>query len=63
MVANVRRRFARAIRSTTTAGLRQPLLVHDAGPPKIATFAVHKRMFYKSGDRQPAVVCETGLAP
>jgi hypothetical protein len=31
MVANVRRRFARAIRFTTTAGLRQPLLVHEAG--------------------------------
>jgi hypothetical protein len=31
IVANVRRRFARTIRFTTTAGLRQPLLVHDAG--------------------------------
>jgi hypothetical protein len=34
MVANVRRRFARANRFTTTAGLRQPLLVHDVGPLK-----------------------------
>jgi hypothetical protein len=31
IVANVRLRFARAIRFTATAGLRQPLLVHDAG--------------------------------
>jgi hypothetical protein len=34
MVANVRLRFARAIRFTATAGLRQPLLVHEAGPLK-----------------------------
>jgi hypothetical protein len=34
MVANVRLRFARAIRFTATAGSRQPLLVHDAGPLK-----------------------------
>jgi hypothetical protein len=34
IVANVRWRFARAIRFTTTADLRQPLLVRDAGPPK-----------------------------
>jgi hypothetical protein len=34
IVANVRLRFARAIRFTTTAGLRQPLLVHDAGSLK-----------------------------
>jgi hypothetical protein len=34
MVANVRLRFARAIRFTATAGLRQPLLVHGAGPLK-----------------------------
>ena len=34
IVANVRLRFARAIRFTTTAGLRQPLLVHEAGPLK-----------------------------
>jgi hypothetical protein len=34
IVANVRRRFARAIRLTATAGLRQPLLMRDAGPLK-----------------------------
>jgi hypothetical protein len=34
IVANVRRRFARAIRFTTTAGSHQPLLVHEAGPLK-----------------------------
>jgi hypothetical protein len=34
IVANVRLRFAWAIRLTTTAGSRQPLLVHDAGPLK-----------------------------
>jgi hypothetical protein len=34
IVANVRWGFARAIRFTTTAGLRQPLLVHEAGPLK-----------------------------
>jgi hypothetical protein len=34
IIANVRRRFARANRFTTTAGLRQPLLVHEAGPLK-----------------------------
>jgi hypothetical protein len=34
IVANVRLRFARAIRFTATAGLRQPLLVHDIGPLK-----------------------------
>jgi hypothetical protein len=56
IVANVRRRFARTIRFTATAGLRQPLLVHDAGPLKKATFAVHKRTFSKSGGREPAVV-------
>jgi hypothetical protein len=31
IVANVRRRFARANRFTATASLRQPLLVHDTG--------------------------------
>jgi hypothetical protein len=56
IVANMRFPYARAIRFTTTAGLRQPLLVHDAGPLKITTFAVHKRTFYRSGGRQPAVV-------
>jgi hypothetical protein len=34
IVANVRLRFARTIRFTTTAGSRQPLLVHDVGPLK-----------------------------
>jgi hypothetical protein len=34
MVANVWLRFARAIRFTTTAGLRQPLLVYDVGSLK-----------------------------
>jgi len=34
IVANVRRRFARATRLTATAGSRQPLLVHDAGSLK-----------------------------
>jgi hypothetical protein len=34
MVANVRLRLARANRFTTTAGSRQSLLVHDAGPLK-----------------------------
>jgi hypothetical protein len=34
IIANVRRRFARAIRFTTTAGSRQPLLVHEASPLK-----------------------------
>jgi hypothetical protein len=34
IVANMRFPFAWAIRFTTTAGLRQPLLVHEAGPLK-----------------------------
>jgi hypothetical protein len=34
IVAKARLRFARAIRFTATAGLRQPLLVHDARPLK-----------------------------
>jgi hypothetical protein len=34
IVGNVRWRFARAIRLTATAGLRQPLLMRDAGPLK-----------------------------
>jgi hypothetical protein len=34
IVANVRLRFARANRFTATAGLRQPLLVHDVGSLK-----------------------------
>jgi hypothetical protein len=63
IVANMRLRFARANRFTTTAGSRQPLLVDEAGPLKKATFAVHKRRFYESGDRQPAVVCKTNPAP
>jgi hypothetical protein len=34
IIANVRRRFAWAIRLTTTAGSRQPLLVYDVGSLK-----------------------------
>jgi hypothetical protein len=34
IVANMRLRFARANRFTATAGLRQPLLVREAGPLK-----------------------------
>jgi hypothetical protein len=34
IVANVRLRFARANRFTTTAGSRQPLLMRDVGPLK-----------------------------
>jgi hypothetical protein len=37
--------LARANRFTATAGLRQPLLVHDDSPLKMTTFAVHKRSF------------------
>ena len=51
IVAKVR--LPRAIRFTATAGLRQPLLVHDAGPGKIATFAVHKRIFTRAAGVSP----------
>jgi hypothetical protein len=53
IVANVWLRFARANRFTTTAGLHQPLLVRDAGPPKKATFAVHKRTFPRAAGVSP----------
>jgi hypothetical protein len=56
MVANVRRRFARANRFTTTAGLRQPLLVRDAGPLKNGDIRGARTHVHESGDRQPAVV-------
>jgi hypothetical protein len=56
MVANVWRRFARAIRFTTTAGLRQPLPVHDAGPLKNSDIHGAQTHVSKSGGRQPAVV-------
>jgi hypothetical protein len=49
--------------SRTTAGLRQPLLMHDVGALKKTTFAVHNRMFPESGGRQPAVVCYKNAVP
>jgi hypothetical protein len=62
IVANVRRRFARAIRFTTTAGLRQPLLVYDVGPLKNNDIRGAQTHVHKSGDRQPAVVFRTASA-
>jgi hypothetical protein len=59
IVANVRLRFARANRFTTTAGSRQPLLVHDAGLRKNSDIRGVQRHVHKSGDRQPAVARET----
>jgi hypothetical protein len=37
----------------TTAGLRQPLLMHDAGALKKTTFAVHNRMFPRAAGINP----------
>jgi hypothetical protein len=55
IVAKVRLRFARAIRFTATAGLRQPLLVHDARPLKNSDIRGAHTHIHKSGGRQPAV--------
>jgi hypothetical protein len=51
IVANVRLRFARAIRFTTTAGLRQPLLVHDAGSLKNNDIRGAQTHAHRSGGR------------
>jgi hypothetical protein len=51
----VRLRFARANRFTTTAGLRQPLLVHDVGSLKNGDIRGAQTHVHKSGGRQPAV--------
>jgi hypothetical protein len=56
IVAKVRLRLARAIRFTATAGLRQPLLVHDARPLKNSDIRGAQTHIHKSGGRQPAVV-------
>jgi hypothetical protein len=63
IVANVRWRFARAIRFTTTAGSRQPLLVHEAGQLKNNDIRGAQTHVHESGGRQPAVVCKTNPAP
>jgi hypothetical protein len=39
--------------SLTTAGLRQPLLVHDIRSPHKAPFAMHKRMFARAAGVSP----------
>jgi hypothetical protein len=60
MVANVRRRFARAIRSTTTAGLRQPLLVYDVGSLKngdIRDAHTHVFQVRRASARRGSVTC------
>jgi hypothetical protein len=62
IVANVRWRFARASRFTTTAGLRQPLLVREAGPLKNNDIRGAQTHVHKSGGRQPAVARETHLS-
>jgi hypothetical protein len=51
IVANVRLRFARAIRFTATAGLRQPLLVHDAGPLRNSDIRGAQTHVHESSDR------------
>jgi hypothetical protein len=56
IVANVRLRFARAIRFTATAGLRQPLLVHDAGLLKNSDIRGAQTHVLQERRRQPAVV-------
>jgi hypothetical protein len=63
IVANVRWRFARAIRFTTTAGLRQPLLLYDAGLRKNSDIRGAQTHVHESGGCQPAVVCKTYLVP
>jgi hypothetical protein len=63
IVANMRPRFARAIRFTTTAGSRQPLLLYDAGLRKNSDIRGAQTHVHESGGRQPAVVCKTDPAP
>jgi hypothetical protein len=55
IVANVRWRFARAIRFTTTAGSRRPLLVREAGSLKNSDIRGAQTHVHESCDRQPAV--------
>jgi hypothetical protein len=42
----------------TTAGLRQPLLMHSAGSPEKATFAAHKRTFSRAAGVSPPWLSE-----
>jgi hypothetical protein len=63
IVANMRFPFGRAIPVTATAGLRQPLLVHEAGPLKNNDIRGTQTHVHESGGREPAVVCKTYLVP
>jgi hypothetical protein len=63
MVANVRLRFARAMRFTTTAGLRQPLLVHDAGPLKNSNIrGAQRHVFQERRASAPRGLTQVALA-
>jgi hypothetical protein len=55
--------FPDRVRSRTTAGLRQPLLVHGVGRPKNNDICGAQTHVSKSGGCQPAVVYKTDPAP
>jgi hypothetical protein len=61
IMANVRLRFARAIRFTTTAGLSQPLLVREAGSLK--NNDIRGAQTHVLQERRASARRGTGIAP
>ena len=61
IIANVRLRFARAIRFTATAGSRQPLVVHDAGSVK--NNDIRGAQMHVSQERRASARRGSGIAP